>query len=198
MGVRVKVPPVRVRAAESKTGRRGAWSGGLEKRPAAIGGSCPPVARVLIGRPRKAGATTTGSMGSAEGRAGAASMSRAFAMMGTLSGSDVSITEGGPRRERFSWTLSEATDELGGLGIALSGIKKRIRTGTCTMSDGRERSLNRWMMWRCKEGFCREMTELRLCAWYMPKPGSISVGCKSSDSQVVSSGCCWTESQIRS
>jgi hypothetical protein len=46
---------------------------------------------------------------------------------------DVSITEGGPLRElleRLSRALLEAAEELGGFGMSLSGIKKRIKTGT--------------------------------------------------------------------
>jgi hypothetical protein len=47
--------------------------------------------------------------------------------------SDVSITEGGPLRELLEWlsrALLEAAEELGGFGMSLSGIKKRIKTGT--------------------------------------------------------------------
>ena len=45
--------------------------------------------------------------------------------------------------ERLSRTLLDAAEELGGFGMSLSGIRKRIRTGTWTMSDGRDRSLSR-------------------------------------------------------
>ncbi len=45
--------------------------------------------------------------------------------------------------ERLSRTLLDAAEELGGFGISLLGIRRRIKTGTWTMSDGRDRSLSR-------------------------------------------------------
>ncbi len=54
------------------------------------------------------------------------------AAFGSLTGSDVSITEGGPareRRDRLSRTLSEAEEELGGLGMSTSGRRNGLGRG---------------------------------------------------------------------
>ena len=104
-----------------------------------------------------------------------------------------------PGRENTSvWILPEATEDPGGLGISTSGMRKRIKTGTWTRIDGRDRSLRCSIIKRCKAGFRNDMIVLRLRAWYIPKPGSVNDGNRSSDSQVVSWSCWRTELRITS
>ncbi len=67
------------------------------------------------------------------GGAGASTAGVSSATDGVSTCSDVSITEGRPLRElleRLSRALLEAAEELGGFGMSLSAIKKRIKTGT--------------------------------------------------------------------
>ena len=137
VGVRVKAPVVRVVVVESKSGRGGAFSGGVRKRPVApIGGSWPPVGRVSIGRPRKVGAAATGLVVAptfvSTGGTGV-SVGPLSATKGASTGLEVSTTEGGPLRERWEWlsrALPEAAEDPGGLGMSTSGIRKRIKMGT--------------------------------------------------------------------
>lgn len=65
MGVRVRVPPVCVRAAESNRAKGGRGRGTVEGS-GSIGCPFPPVVRVLsIGCPRKNGAEVAGSLAAA-------------------------------------------------------------------------------------------------------------------------------------
>ena len=94
------------------------------------------------GSPQKVGAARTGAVGAptlASGGTGISAATGALATEGGSTWSDVSMIEGGPRRERWErlpWALSEATEDSGGLGMSMSGSKKRIKTGTWMGLDG--------------------------------------------------------------
>ena len=112
---------------------RGRGSGGVWKRPAVVGGPGPLTGRVSTGIPRGATSGSAPSTIAAFRGEIISSTGASSAAFGSLTGSDVSITEGGPareRRDRLSRTLSEAEEELGGLGMSTSGRRNRIRTGT--------------------------------------------------------------------
>ncbi len=169
-----------------------------------VGGPGPLTGRVSTGIPWNVGRAVSGSATLAiatRPRGGTSSIGASSVAVGSFTGSAVSITDGGPareRRDRLSGTLSEAAEDLGGLGMSTSGRRKRMRTGTWTISDGRDLSLSRWIIKRCNAGFRNIMTEFRSRAWYIPNPGSVNVVNRSADNHVVCSSCCRTESRITS